>query len=239
MNNDLVIPKHVAIIMDGNGRWATNRNLPRSKGHAAGSDTLNKLAEYVLSTDTEVLSVFAFSTENFKRSDEEVNFLMDLFIKKFKHDKNYFNKRNIKVVFSGRREPLRNDVYKAMEEITELTKNNTKGIFNICLNYGGQAEIVDAALKISEDIKNGKINSNDINEKIFSKYLYNDLPPIDFVIRTSGELRVSNFMLYQASYAEFYFPETLFPDFNEKEYDKAIIEFNKRKRRFGGYDKKS
>ncbi len=227
---EVLMPKHVAIIMDGNGRWATERGLKRSAGHAAGNKTLRKLSEYILSKDIDVLSVFAFSTENFKRSEEEVKFLMDLFVKKFTSEKNYFMKKNIKVVFSGRREPLREDVLKAMDDVTLATKNNTKGTFNICLNYGGQAEIVDAAKKIALDIDNFK-------EENFSKYLYNDLPPIDLLIRTSGELRISNFMLFQAAYAEFYFPETYFPDFDEKEFDKALEVYFNRNRRFGGIKK--
>ncbi len=239
MNKEICMPNHVAIILDGNGRWATEKKLSRSNGHEEGFKNLNSLAEYILSTDTKVLSVFAFSTENFKRSDDEVNFLMDLFVKKFSLEKNYFNKKNIKVVFSGRRKPLKDKVWNVMKELENSSKNNTGGIFNICLNYGGQSEIIDAAINLSKDISSGKISSNDIDSLTFSKYLYNDLPPIDFVIRTSGELRISNFMLYQAAYAEFYFPKTYFPDFNISEYDKAILEFNKRKRRFGGYDKKS
>ncbi len=228
--NEVIMPKHVAIIMDGNGRWATERGLKRSAGHAQGNKTLRKLSEYILNKGIDVLSVFAFSTENFKRSEEEVEFLMDLFVKKFKSEKNYFNKKNIKVVFSGRKEPLRKDVLDAMEELTISTSNNTGGIFNICLNYGGQAEIIDAAKKIALDINNFK-------EEDFSKYLYNDLPPIDLLIRTSGEERISNFMLFQAAYAEFYFPKTYFPDFDEKEFDKALEVYFKRNRRFGDIKK--
>ncbi len=230
MNNE-IMPKHVAIILDGNGRWATKRGLKRSEGHAAGDNNLKKLSEYILNKGIKVLSVFAFSTENFKRSEEEVNYLMDLFVKKFKAEKKYFKKKNIKVIFSGRKDPLRFDVIKAMEDLAFYTKDNTGGIFNICLNYGGQAEIIDAALKIANDLEN-------FDENNFSKYLYNDLPEIDFLIRTSGEQRISNFMLYQAAYAELYFTDTYFPDFDEKEFDIALDEYFKRNRRFGGNNKK-
>ena len=221
------IPNHVAIILDGNGRWAKEKGKKRTEGHKAGFKNLKQLSKYILNTGTNFLSVFAFSTENFNRPKEEVDFLMNLFLEGFKKDANYFLKENIKVVFSGKKEPLREDVLEAMNNITEKTKNNTLGTLNICLNYGGRAEIVDATKKI--------INANikDIDEEIFNKYLYNDLPDIDFMIRTSGEIRISNFMLWQLSYAELYFPKCYFPDFNEKEYDKALIEYNNRSRRFG------
>ncbi len=238
MNKDLKIPNHVGIIMDGNGRWAEKRGFPRSKGHYEGMNTLKKTACYALEKGVKVLSVFAFSTENFLRSDEEVNYLMDLFVKAFKKEKNFFQEKNIKVIFSGRKKPLSDKVIKSMETITEVTKNNTEGIFNVCLNYGGQFEIIDASIKIANDLNQNKITPNEIDENLFYKYLYNDLPPIDFLIRTSGEMRVSNFMLFQMAYAEIYFPEVYFPDFDEKEFDKAILEFNKRSRRFGGNDKR-
>lgn len=230
MNN---MPNHVAIIMDGNGRWATKRGLKRSEGHKEGSKTLEKIVIHAINSGVKYLSVYAFSTDNFKRTQEEVDYLMELFILMFKTKFNKINKENIKVVFSGRKSPLRKDVLEAMENITEKTKNNTKGILNICLNYGGQEEIVDACKKLIEDEKNNKINIKDINKELLYKYMYQDLPPIDLLIRTSGEYRVSNYMLYQMSYSEFYFTDVLFPDFNEEEFDKAIDSFNNRDRRFG------
>lgn len=231
--NEIKIPNHLAIILDGNGRWATEKGKKRTAGHYAGYKNLKKLSIYVLKKGIKYLSVYAFSTENFGRSEEEVNYLMDLFIKCFQKDTDFFNKRNVKVVFSGRKVPLRDDIIEAMDKITNTTKNNTGGVFNICLNYGGQSEIVDATKKITQDVINGKLNINDIDEKSYYKYLYNNLPPIDFMIRTSGEIRVSNFMLYQISYSEMYFPKTYFPDFNEKELDKALEEYTKRDRKFG------
>ncbi len=232
---NLKIPRHVGIIVDGNGRWAEERGRKRSYGHQKGSENLERLSRYILTkTGVEILSVYVFSTENFKRSVEEVDYLMGLFTKKFKNDAKKYKRENIKIVFSGRREPLKEEVLKTMDEITEMTKNNTGGILNFCLNYGGHAEIVDATLKIYHDLESGKIDH--LDEEIFSKYLYHDLPPIDFLIRTSGEYRISNFMLWQASYAEFYFPKTYFPDFDEKEFDHAILEYTARDRRFGGID---
>lgn len=230
----LNIPNHVAIIVDGNGRWAKSRGLSRSMGHKAGSENLEKIAKYAVSKGVKILSLFVFSTENFKRSKEEVDYLMNLFVTKFKSIGEKLNKENIKIVFSGRREPLNNDVLNTIDNITEQTKNNTKGIINFCLNYGGHSEIIDAAKKISVDHQNNKLDLNCLDETVFQKYLYQDLPPIDFLIRTSGENRISNFMLWQLSYAEFYFTTTYFPDFDSQAFDKAIIEYNNRNRRFGG-----
>ena len=231
------VPNHVAIIMDGNGRWAQKRNLKRTKGHQKGAEALKKISEYVYDKKVKVLSVFAFSTENWKRDKEEVDYLMDLFIKSFKDNFDAVKKKGVKVIFSGVKEKLSNKVIKAMEDMTEETKDNKNGIFNICLNYGGQDEIVNATKKISKDISNGVINTDDVNPELFNKYLFNDLPPIDLLIRTSGEYRISNFMLWQMAYAELYFTDTLWPDFDEKEMDKAIDSYNKRDRRFGGVKK--
>lgn len=232
-----IYPQHVAIILDGNRRWAKENGLPQLKGHSKGFNNITELAPYIIDKGVKYLSVFAFSTENFKRTVEEVTYLMDLFVNWFKKECNKIHKENIKVIFSGRRENLRDDVKGAMDYITEKTKNNTKGIFNICLNYGGQQEIVDATKKITKDVLAGKIKEEDINEQLMGKYMYNDLPPIDLLIRTSGEIRLSNYMLYQLSYAELYFTNTYFPAFSKEEFEKAIDEFDKRNRRFGGDQK--
>ncbi len=233
----LKIPTHVGIIVDGNGRWAKEKGLSRSMGHKAGADNLEKISRYAFECGVKVLSLYVFSSDNFKRSEEEVNYLMNLFTSKFKKDAKIYNKENIKVVFSGRREPLRDDVLKTIDEITETTKKNTKGIINFCLNYGGQFEIIDAVKKLSQD----NVDIENLNIETFSHYMYQDLPSIDLLIRTSGEQRLSNFMLWQCSYAEFYFPNTYFPDFNKDEFDLAILKYNKRDRRFGGinYETKS
>ena len=226
---ELKIPNHVAIIVDGNGRWAKERGMTRSCGHDAGFDNLKKLSKYIFSKGINVLSIYVFSTDNFKRSVDEVNHLMDIFALFFKKDKKFFQENNIKVVFSGIDDNLPKKVIKARDEIADITKNNTGGILNVCLNYSGRLEIVDATKKIIND----GIDIKDINEELFSKYLYQNLPSVDLMIRTSGELRVSNFLLWQISYAEFYFPSKYFPDFHEKDFDEALIEYTKRDRRFG------
>ena len=230
---NIVIPKHVGIIMDGNGRWAKMRGKKRSFGHLEGSKTLENIALYAIECGIQVLSVYAFSTDNFKRSKEEVDYLMNLFITMFNKKMKKIKDNDIKVIFSGRREPLREDVLASMDKIVEETKNNKRGILNICLNYGGQEEIVDATKKIVELVNNGELNIDDVDKNNFYKYLYNDLPPLDLLIRTSGEFRLSNFMPYQSTYSEFYFTNTLFPDFDNREFDKAIESYNKRDRRFG------
>ena len=232
MNN---IPNHVAIILDGNGRWAIKRGLKRSLGHKAGFDNLKKLSKYIFKKGVKILSVYAFSTENFKRDKEEVDYLMDLLVNKFKSLVS--KKDNVRIVFSGSKQNLRSDVLKAIEEIEETTKHNDKHIFNICFNYGGRLDIVDATKKIVEDCNSGKLCIDDINEEVYKKYLYNEIPDIDLLIRTSGEYRISNFMLYQLSYAEMYFTNTLFPDFNAEKFDEAIESYNSRDRRFGGIKK--
>ena len=228
--DQLKIPNHVAIIVDGNGRWAQERGFSRSKGHDAGFRNLKKLGKYILSHGVKVLSVYLFSTENFKRDKDEVDHLMKLFLKMFRHEKKYFMENNIKVVVSGRDDPLSPEVILARDEMVDYTKHNTGGILNICFNYGGRAEIVDATKKIIVD----GIDIQKIDEELFHHYLYHDLPDVDLLIRTSGELRLSNFLLWQISYAEFYFPKTYFPDFHEEDFDQAILEYTKRDRRFGG-----
>ena len=232
--DDLKYPTHVGIIMDGNGRWAVERGLTRSQGHRAGADNLKDLVLYINELGIKYLSVYAFSTENFKRSKAEVDFLMNLFVSLFKSEADIFLKNNIKIIFSGREKPLPKKVLKVMKELTEKSKDNTGLVFNVCLNYGSRAEIVDMTKKLCQLYKEGNISLDDIDEELLMKNMYNDLPPLDYVIRTSGELRLSNFMMYQASYAEFYFPEVLFPDFGVEEFDKALEEFQKRNRRFGG-----
>lgn len=232
------IPKHVAIIMDGNGRWATKRNLSRSIGHLEGSKTLKKIVEYAFSNGIEILSVFAFSTENFKRSKEEVNYLMNLFVKMFKDYFDELNEKGIKIVFSKKESGLPDKLENIIKDVTEKTKDNKNGIFNVCINYGGQDEIVDVVKKISKKVLDGNINIDDINKNIIEENLYQKLPPIDLVIRTSGEYRISNYMLWQMAYSEMYFTNTYFPDFDEFELKKAIEEYSKRDRRFGNIEDK-
>lgn len=232
------IPKHVAIIMDGNGRWATKRNLSRSIGHLEGSNTLKKIVEYAFSNGIEILSVFAFSTENFKRSKEEVNYLMNLFVKMFKDYFDELNEKGIKIVFSKKESGLPDKLENIIKDVTEKTKDNKNGIFNVCINYGGQDEIVDVVKKISKKVLDGNINIDDINKNIIEENLYQKLPPIDLLIRTSGEYRISNYMLWQMAYSEMYFTNTYFPDFDEFELKRAIEEYSKRDRRFGNIEHK-
>lgn len=234
MNNDLIIPKHIGIIMDGNGRWAERRGLSRSKGHREGANTLKKLCLYAESLHVPYLSLYAFSTENFKRSKAEVDFLMNLFLEMFTKEFKELKEHNIKILFSGRREPLSNKLLEAMDKVSKETCNNTGLTLNICLNYGSQQEILDMTKKISLEVMEGKLSIDEITLDTISSHLYQELPSLDYVIRTSGEERLSNFMLYQSSYAEFYFTKTLFPDFLENEFMEAIVEFNRRNRKFGG-----
>ena len=232
--NDLKYPNHIAIIVDGNGRWAQKQGLSRSMGHKHGFDRLEEIINYTSTKDIKVISLYVFSTENFKRSKDEVDYLMNLFKTKFKIMSNKLNKKDIKIVFSGRKEPLDEDILKMIKEVTEKTKNNKGLIVNFCMNYGSHAEITDAVKQIINKVENKEITIESVNEETIKQNLYQNLPDIDFLIRTSGEVRLSNFMLYQAAYAEFYFSETQFPDFTTQEFEKAIEKYNKRDRRFGG-----
>lgn len=228
--NQLKIPTHVGIIVDGNGRWAKERGLSRLKGHDAGFENLRQLIKYIHARGIKYLSLYVFSTENFKRDHAEVEHLMDLFVLMYKKYQRDFIENNIKVVFSGRNEPLPPRVLRARDELAAATKDNTGGVVNFCLNYGGRAELIDAVKKL---IKAG-VDPDTLQEEDLRHYLYQDLPDVDLMIRTSGELRLSNFLLWQNSYAEFYFPKTKFPDFHESDFDQAIIEYTARDRRFGG-----
>ena len=226
---------HIAIIVDGNGRWAKERGLTRSEGHLAGSKNMEKIIKHIAKNKiANYLSLYVFYTENFKRSEAEVNYLMDLFLKWFKKFQKESNKYNIKVVFSGHREYLKKNIQDTMFMIEDSTKNNTGLVVNFCLSYGGRIEIVDTTRKLTQMVIDKKIRVEDIDEQLFGDNLYNKLPDIDFLIRTSGEQRISNFMLWQLSYAEVYFPKTYFPDFDPKCLDVAIKEYKKRDRRFGG-----
>lgn len=229
---------HLAIIVDGNGRWAKQRGKVRSEGHLAGSKMLERIILHTSrNTDIKVLSLYVFSTENFKRSKDEVDYLMNLFMKWFSVSSKKYKKDDIKIIFSGRKEPLSDKVYDAMKKLEERTKDHKGLTVNFCLNYGGRAEIVDATKKIANELKEGIIKEEDITEEYFGTKLYNKLPDVDFVIRTSGEQRVSNFLLWEISYAEFLFVDAYFPDFDEKEFDKAINEYYNRDRRFGNVKK--
>lgn len=228
MEKILNVPNHIAIIMDGNGRWAKNQNKPRVFGHKAGANTLRKIMEYCNKIGVTYLTVYAFSTENWKRSQEEVDALMFLFKSYIKSERENLLKNKIRFMVSGREEGVNPSLMEAIKELEEVTSKDYEMTLNIAFNYGGRAEITDAVNKI---LKEGKTS---ITEEEFSKYLYNDIPDPDFVIRTSGEFRISNFLLWQIAYSEIYITDKYWPDFDEVEMEKAILSYSKRERRFGG-----
>ena len=222
-------PKHIAIIMDGNGRWATKRGLPRNLGHKAGIKAIERTIDAMIKFQIPVLSLFAFSTENWKRDKEEIDGIFSLVRDYLSENKDSFLKKGVRVVSMGDIKAFPDDLVSSLESVQEETKNNDKLTLNLALNYGGRADIIRA---VNEVIKDKKTK---IDEKDFEKYLYSyPLPDPDLVIRTSGEMRLSNFMMYQLAYCELYFTPVLWPDFGEKDLKKAIIDFQKRERRFGG-----
>ncbi|WP_297434463.1 isoprenyl transferase [uncultured Cetobacterium sp.] len=224
----LRVPNHIAIIMDGNGRWAKEKGMPRTYGHKAGADTLRKILTSCGELGIKYLTVYAFSTENWKRAKEEVDTLMFLFKTYLKNEKKLLMKNNVKFLVSGRKEGVSKDLLAEIDKLEEATKGNTGITLNIAFNYGGRAELVDA---IKEIVKN---NEKEITEETVEKYLYNQLPDPELLIRTSGEMRISNFLLWQIAYSEIYVTDTYWPDFNKDELIKAIESYQKRDRRFGG-----
>ena len=229
------IPKHIAIIMDGNRRWAKNKGLPTSEGHKAGAENLEKVAKYCNELGVKFLTVYAFSTENWKRSKEEVSALMILlknYLKKFSKNA---NKENIKIKILGDIEILESGLKKSVNEAIERTKNCTGLTLNIAFNYGGRAEITNAIKKIATNVLNNEISIEEINENLVSKSLYTEnQPDPDLLIRPGGELRISNFLPWQLVYSEFYFTDKYWPDFNKEDLLDSIQVFNKRTRKFGG-----
>ena len=228
------MPTHIAIIMDGNRRWAKQRNLDVRLGHKKGAETLENIVRYCNKIGIKYLTVYAFSTENWKRSKEEVGALM-LLLQNYLDD---FAKRadteNIKIQMLGSRKELSSGLLKSIDNAIKRTENNTGITFNVAFNYGGRDEIVNAVKKIATDVKENKIDLQDINEKLISDNLYTkNQPDPDLMIRTSGEMRTSNFLPWQLVYSEFYFIDKLWPDFNSKDLDKAIEEYNRRNRKFG------
>ena len=229
--------KHIAFIMDGNGRWAKRRGLPRHLGHKKGCEVCTDIYEGCLENGIKVMSLYAFSTENWNRPKDEIDHLFNYLEIFFKKEIKRFMRDCSRVMVSGDLsripEKTRNVIYDSMER----TKDNKNFVFNICLNYGGKSEIVRATKLICEDVKNGVISIDDVNEQSFENYLYTkDLPPVDLLIRTSGEMRTSNFLLWQLAYAEFIFTKTCWPDFNKKELNECINEFKTRDRRYGGIE---
>lgn len=223
-----VVPKHIGIIMDGNGRWAKSKGLPRTYGHKAGANTLRKIVTECGKIGVEYLTVYAFSTENWKRSKDEIEALMFLFKTYLKNERKTLMKNNVKFLVSGREEGVKKSLLEEIRKLEEETKNNTGLTLNIAFNYGGRAEIVDAVNKL---IKEGK---TEIDEEDISKSMYRDIPDPELIIRTSGEFRISNFLLWEIAYSEIYITDVHWPDFNENALKEAIDSYNKRDRRFGG-----
>ncbi|MBU1043014.1 MAG: isoprenyl transferase [Candidatus Omnitrophica bacterium] len=239
MSAQKVIPKHIAIIMDGNGRWANKRRLPRIAGHSRGAEVIKSIVQSCDKMGVKYLTLYTFSTENWKRPEQEVNFLMQLLSGFLAKEIQHLVDKNIQFATIGRIEQLPKKAQEVIARAKEKTKNNTGITLILALNYGGRSEILDAAVKLYADIENKTVALDKINEKLFSKYLYTaEIPDPDLLIRTSGEMRISNFLLWQLSYSEFYITEKFWPDFDEAELKLAISDFQKRKRRFGGIDHK-
>ena len=228
------LPKHIAIIMDGNRRWAKNKGLPVSLGHKEGAKTLEKIVRYANKIGIKYITVYAFSTENWKRTEEEVSTLMGLFQSYLDDYSKRADSENIKVKIIGNKNGLSEKMKNSITKCMERTKNNTGITFNIALNYGGRDEIISAIKNIAEKLNNNEIQIEDINEQIISDNLYTkNQPDPDLLIRTSGELRLSNFLTWQLVYTEFLFIEKNWPDFNEKDLDEAIEKYQNRNRKFG------
>ncbi len=229
------LPKHIAIIMDGNGRWAKSRFLPRNFGHQEGMERVIEVVENCSKLGIEYLTLYAFSTENWKRPSDEIAGLMSILVIYIRRELNKLHNNNVKLNILGDITKLPEKPRLEVERAIEKTKNNTKMVLNIALNYGARDEIIYGIKELLKDVKMGKMNIDDINTESFKEYLYTkEQPDPDLLIRPSGELRISNFMLYQVAYSEFWFSNVLWPDFKEKNLYEAILEYQKRNRRFGG-----
>lgn len=226
------LPIHIGIIIDGNRRWARKKGLPIFEGHKKGLALVKRVASWCFGKGVKFVTFYAFSNENWKRTKEETEYLMNKIFKEdlFEKDLQYFHRQNIKLIVSGRQKKLPKPLQKAIKKATELTQKNTEGIANFCLNYGGRSEIVDAVKKIIQQ----KLSSNKINKELIKENLYHpEIPDPDLIIRTAEEKRLSNFLLWQSAYSELYFLKKYWPDFNEKDLEKALREYSKRQRRFG------
>lgn len=231
---DHKLPQHIAIVMDGNGRWAEHRGLARIEGHKAGVESVKKMISCCLEKKIPCLSLFAFSSENWSRPADEVNFLMELFINALKKELNELNQHGIKLQFTGDRNPLSLELQKQMQEAELVTINNQQLILNIVVNYGGKWDVLMAAKKMAKAVLQGQIKLDEISETSFAEFMdTKNLADPDLFIRTSGELRISNFFLWQLAYTELYFTDTHWPDFNEQELELALTAFSKRNRRYG------
>jgi len=229
------IPQHVAIIMDGNGRWAQKRGMPRYAGHRAGVEALRDTVKACIELDIKALSVFAFSTENWKRPKEEIGILMDLLAKYLASEKDELHENGVKINCIGSLDKLPESAQSEITKAHALTKDNQKLILNIALNYGGRLEIIEAAKKLATDICEGKVEINEVTEEMFSSFLFtHGQPDPDLLIRPSGEMRLSNFYLWQTAYTEIHVSDVLWPDFRKDNLVEAIIAYQSRDRRFGG-----
>ncbi|RLE00285.1 MAG: isoprenyl transferase [Aquificota bacterium] len=230
-----IIPRHVAIIMDGNGRWAKLREKPRVFGHRKGVERAKEASEFALEVGIEVLSLYAFSTENWARPKEEVEFLMALLEDYLDKELPTMVEKGIRFHPIGRIHELPESTQKKVLETARATEKNDKLILNLALNYGGRAELVDTIRSLAQKVLEGSLQPQEVQEKLVEEYLYTQgQPPPDLLIRTSGEYRISNFLLWQMAYTEFYFTPTLWPDFDRAEFLKALLDYQKRERRFGG-----
>lgn len=233
-NKELKIPRHIAVILDGNGRWAKAKGMPRNYGHVQGAKTVEDMCEIMWNTGVEYFTVYAFSTENWSRPDEEVTLLMKLLRDYMKNCIKRAMKNNMKVRVIGDKSKLAEDIIQSIEELEEATKANTGLKFTIAINYGSRDEIRRAVTKLGQKVKSGELEPSDISEEMISNELdTNGYPDPDLLIRTSGEQRISNFLLWQIAYSEFYFADVCWPDFNKEELDKAIVAYTERDRRFG------
>ena len=234
LSEERILPKHVAIIMDGNGRWAQKRHLPRYSGHAVGAKTFQKIAEYAASVGVQYLTVYAFSTENWKRPEQEVNAIMKLMNEYLSNFERY-RELNMRVHFLGDLSVFNDDMRKMMRDLEQESSLATGLHLNIAINYGGRDEVVHAARTLAKHAAAGEISPDDIDEQCFENALYTaGMPAVDLMIRPSGELRLSNFLIWQCAYAEYVFMDVLWPDFSEKDFDRALDEYAGRHRRFGG-----
>ena len=232
------LPRHIALVMDGNGRWAEERGMKRTEGHRRGEAVLLDVVEACLALGVPYLSAYAFSTENWRRSKEEVRFLMGFNRDVLRRQRHWLNERGVRVVWAGRRPRLWRSVIKELEAAEELTKDNTKMTLVMCVNYGGRAELVDGIRELAQQAARGELDPRSINEKTVGSVMYDpDMPDVDLFLRPSGEKRTSNFLLWQSAYAEMIYQDKLFPDFTPEDLFAAVEEYAKRDRRFGGVKK--
>ena len=229
------LPRHIAIIMDGNGRWGSRRALPRTAGHAVGAETFRRIATYCKNIGIEYLTVYAFSSENWKRPIDEINTIMELLEKYLREALETMERERVRMKFFGDLSALSPSLQELIAETEDVSRRYDGVQVNICINYGGRDEIVMAAKSFMRDVEAGEMNADELTAEQFADYLYSsEIPDPDVVIRPGGEMRVSNFLIWQAAYSEWYFTDVLWPDFSEAELDKAIIEYQNRERRYGG-----